>query len=460
MTFADFLRLLRRGLWLVLALAIGGALLGYLLARIQPTLFQASATILVTATPSASAADGQSGNLLAQSRAQLLVGLVSTDSVLERAQSSLGSEYSVEGLRTSVTATAVESTNFTTISASASTPQRAVAVVEAVVDAATTVGETLDTGTATGTGTGTGRTGATQNIRITEVTPATPPDRAFSPQPRNFVAAGGAIGLALAVLLLLIRDISSKRIRGADDVNELDLGLPVAVIERSSPLSLRRQRAAAQESYRYLRSNLLRALGPRGMVAITSVTPQSSVSELGSELARAINEVGFAVLVVDARITPGSRQGRIGGAGDAGSSKALVAPQPVDGPRRRGAQKETEARLSSIRLEDFSPEAHALVKRRGWQALADGPLMAQLRSASEEFEYIVLLLPSLADSAEAAVSAASTDAAVLQIDASVTKQGEVLLALERLRGSGVREIVGAVVGAAPMDVLPSSTRGL
>ncbi|MGT2425248.1 Wzz/FepE/Etk N-terminal domain-containing protein [Amnibacterium kyonggiense] len=452
MTFLEFVRLLRRGLVLVILVTVLGALGGLVLARLQPPSYQASATLLVTAIPQDSAANGQAANLFAQSRAQLLSSLITTDAVLSRARSTLGSRASLDDLRQSVSASSVENTNFTVLSASAPSADQAVEIVAAVANAAQSVGGALDSVA--------GRNGSTQDIRITQVTPPDRPSRAFSPQPRNYVAAGGALGLAAAILLLLIRDVASRRIRGADDVNELGLGFPVAVIEHSSPLSLRRQRKASIESYRYLRSTLIRALGSRGLIAVTSVSPSSSVSSLGFELAHAIQEVGLSVLVVDARLDLQHRDNpkrRGAGADEQVPPGVRARAGSHDIPTTGDASARTE-RLSTVRFEEFSPETGALVAERGWQALADSSLTEQLRSASNGFDHVVLLLPSLADSAESAVSAANTDAVVLQMDASVTKQGEVLLATERLRASGVKEIVGAVVGAAPMDVLPSSKR--
>jgi capsular polysaccharide biosynthesis protein len=444
LTFTDFVRLIRRGLWLIVLLTILGTATGALASRLQPTMYETSATLLVTAVPQASAADGQGANLLAQSRAQLLSQLALSDSVLSRAAETLDSRATLDELRSRVTASSVESSNFTTISASAPTAQLAVQTVEAVVSATQDVGESLDTATRAGT--------ALPSIRITEVTPAPVPARAYSPQPRNATIAGAAVGLALALIILSLREVLSQRVRGANDIRALDLGFPVAVIQRSAAIRGRRQGSATIESYRYLRSTLLHALGRRGVVAITSVSSRSSAADLGTELGRAIFEVGFSVLVIDARLTGNRVRVRTKDS----------RPEPA-GTRRsvRDAAKETqlvrsESDVTVVRFEDLSPDAAALVEQRGQQALADTAFTGELRERSRGFDYAVLLLPSMADCAEAAVAAAGADAAVLQIDASTTKRGEVLLAHQRLRASGVKEIVGAVVGAARMDVLPST----
>lgn len=442
----DFVQLVRRGLWVIALLTILGTMSGVLYSWLQPTVFQTSATLLVTAMPQQSVANGQSANLLAQSRAQLLTQLATSDSVLTRAASSMGSQTTLDDLRTAVTATTVENTNFTTIAASAATAKLAAVTVEAVVRATQDVGESLDTVTTSGT--------ASPGILITEVTPAEVPQRAFSPQPRNATLAGTAVGIALSLIVLSVREVLSQRVRGANDLRALGLGFPVVVIQRATALAGWRKGSSAVETYRYLRSNLLHTLGRRGVVAVTSISARSSDQDLGMELARAISEVGSSVIVIDARL---ARSGPRVQASQRPRVRAERDRSTLDsgGTTRAGVQN-VGADITLVRFEDLSSETAALVERRGQQALADLAFTKELRNVAGTFDYIVVLLPPMAECAESAVAAASTDAAVLQIDASVTRRGEVLLAHQQLRASGVLEIVGAVVGAARMDILPSA----
>ncbi|MBS1878069.1 MAG: polysaccharide biosynthesis tyrosine autokinase [Actinobacteria bacterium] len=131
---------------------------------------------------------------------------------------------------------------------------------------------------------------------------ATRPESPSSPNTKRNVALGIVVGILLAIAGVFLREQFDRRLRDADEIEEL-YGVPaLATIPGSKSLPRGGHDAAVGEAVKMLRANL-RLLGtgqPRRSLLITSAAPKEGKTMVAWSLARAGAAAGESVLVIEA----------------------------------------------------------------------------------------------------------------------------------------------------------------
>jgi Mrp family chromosome partitioning ATPase/capsular polysaccharide biosynthesis protein len=337
-TLRDYLRVLRRYRWAILALAVIGAAAGYGYAKQQQTVYQSGATVSFQdpgaelalvgygSNSQENAADVAEQNALTLTRPQILratqrklglkvplgeiaaglsaqttgVGLLqidgsSTDPLL--AQRLANAAASAVVAQSNAQAQAIFVSAVAHIKQQMSTLARQDARSPLLADQLAVYEDELARLTPLT------KTNSTAQI----VQPATAPGGPVSPKPTSDALIGAAIGLVLALLIAFVRDSFDRRLRTAKDIEEC-LHLPVVGHVRREIMGRIPYLANGGgdhsldiEAARILRRNLefLSLDHPPRSVLVTSGVPQEGKTTVAASLAFAMAAAGRRTLLVE-----------------------------------------------------------------------------------------------------------------------------------------------------------------
>ncbi len=433
MTLQDYLRVLRRGWWVILALTVLGALAGLAITLTTTPVWSAQATVHVAVSGDETPTDLQTGSSFATQRAFTYADLAETRTVLEPAAATLDDGTSADDLRTAVGATAREGTSLIDVGVTGSSPEAAVARADAVADALATQAPLLDA------------PAATSPVGVTLVQPAETPDSPDAPLPRNNLLIGIAVGLVLGVAVVVVADALSTRIRSSADLPSA----PGLVTLTSMPAPEKRSRHATRtdarlESFRQLRANLLFGSDVRGAIAVTGVTAASDAQGVARQLAAAFAEIGSDVVVVDVdlRTEDGRRPVRRSEAGPSAPGVADVLG---------GAARVDDV----VRLVPGGQVYEVPVGRvdaASAQRMSTPVMRDLLDVLTARFDHVVLACPPLVERSESAVAAKLAGNALVVVESGATRRADFLLALELLAGVRVTSVSVAIDHVRAQDL--------
>ncbi|MGY1684731.1 Wzz/FepE/Etk N-terminal domain-containing protein [Geodermatophilus sp. SYSU D00867] len=435
MTLQDYLRVLRRGWWVIAALTVLGALAGLAFTLVTTPLYTAQATIYVSVSGDESPTDLSTGQSFATQRAITYADLAETRTVLERAAAGLGDGTDVDDLRASVSATPREGTSLIDIGASGSDPQLVVARADAVANALTTEAPLLDA------------LGPNSPVRLAVVQSAETPSTPDAPRPRNNLLIGIAVGLVLGIAAVVVADALSTRIRSTSDLPPAS-GL---VTLTSMPAPKKRSRHVARtdarlESFRQLRANLLFGSDVRETIAVAGVTSASDAQGVARQLAMAFAEIGSNVVVVDVDLrADDGRRDR--------SERRVDAGPPAPGVADvLGGSAKVDDVVTLVPGEKVFEVPAGRVDASSAQRMSTPAMRKLLDALKEPFDYVVLACPPLIERSESAVAAKLAGNALVVVESGVTKQADFTLALELLAGVQVTSVSVAIDHVRDQDL--------
>ena len=154
------------------------------------------------------------------------------------------------------------------------------------------------------------------------------PTVAASPQPKRNTAVAAVVGLALGLLVAFLLDILDRRVKSAEEFEEL-YRVPTLATVPQSTFSARRhpEVGAAFEPFRILYSSLgfLSVSGPIRTVMVTSAIGEEGKTSLAVNLARAVALAGRTVVLVEADLRRPAFRSHFGAeGGPEGLTNALV----------------------------------------------------------------------------------------------------------------------------------------
>lgn len=293
----DLLQLwgLARRNWLVLlASLLAGLAIGAGVSYVQPTLYAATSTGYVVAGNSATVGDAFAGSNLAAEKAGTYLPLVQSRSVaeavaeeLEVSPGAVSLQGSTEGVIFRITATAPSA-------------DLARDMADAAIRATSIEANDLETLTVSGESSG--RT----VIRIVPVELAVTPSQPVSPDWTRNLIIGLALGLMAGFGLVVLRHTLDRRVRQSADVEEITQSSAMGVVPLASELvdsvSLARDRGAAAEALRQLRTNLrfVSVDNPPRSIVVTSANQSEGKSTIATHLASLLAESGQPTVLIDA----------------------------------------------------------------------------------------------------------------------------------------------------------------
>ena len=281
--------------WLqLLAALLAGLAIGAGVSYVQPTLYSATSTGYVVAGNSSTVGDAFAGSNLAAEKAGTYLPLVQSRSVaeavaeeLEISPGSVSLQGSTEGVIFRITATAPSAE---TARDMADTAIRATSIAANDLETLTVSGESS------------GRT----VVRIVPVELAVTPSQPVSPDWTRNLALGLMLGLLSGFGLVVLRHSLDRRVRQSTDVEEITQSSAMGVVPLASELvdrvSLARDRSAAAEALRQLRTNLrfVRVDSPPRSIVVTSANQSEGKSTIATHLASLLAESGQPTVLIDA----------------------------------------------------------------------------------------------------------------------------------------------------------------
>ena len=321
-----YVRVLWRRKWLFLAIAIAVPAATYAVTtRIHKT-YQASILMQVQAPAVDTTLFNSQASVPTDQSVEIASRLIETTGVAQAAAQQLSPPRPSAGaLLGALTLNPDPTTGFITITASAGTPQRAADIANAFGSAITTtrtqeavnlvnqaISRALAQLNALPKNAVIARrqlSGQVQRLRALRaaqgsnaqiIEPAVPPSAPSSPRPVRATALGLVIGLLLAFLAVALAEMLDRRVRSADDLEELT-GLPVlATVPRAAFRGV--ETFASAEAFRNLRTSLTYFNIDRKLdcVAIASPSQGDGKTLVALELAKACARAGLDVVLVDA----------------------------------------------------------------------------------------------------------------------------------------------------------------
>jgi capsular exopolysaccharide synthesis family protein len=278
---------------------------------------------------------------------------------------------------------------------------------------------------------------AANNISI--VDRAVPPIRPSRPEPLVNMALAAVIGLALGVVLALLRDALDQAVRTPFDI-ESDLDLPMLgaapVLKRGvTPAeALADNRSALAEAYQSLRSALQfsTANGFPKTLLITSPWPGGGKSTTASALARNVARLGFRVLLVDADLRNPSLHRVMNAPSGTGLSNLLTGSVEL----AQAVQTTAYPDLFLVTCGPLPPNPAEL--------LAGQRLAALVGEASALFDMVIFDGPPTMALADAPTIGSKVEATLLVVEANRTTRAQVRAAMRRLDMAGAH-VLGVVL---------------
>ncbi|MPY93062.1 MAG: hypothetical protein GEV08_08355 [Acidimicrobiia bacterium] len=269
-----------------------------------------------------------------------------------------------------------------------------------------------------------------------QLAPAEAHDTPVAPTPVRTVAFALAIGLVVGVVLALLTDRASPRVRTAKDLRRAVPEAPV--LAEISARGTRRSRgdkagAGPADQVRELRSALARAgdSGPPRRVQLTSASPGVNTAGLAADLASSFADIGLRALVVDANLRD-PQLGAVLGLGRAPGLTELLRGE------RTVAEVVLAARdrpLGALPAGRPGPTAGEL--------LGGGQLAALLAELADSCDVLVIDTPAVLDHADAAIVSLFVDTSLVATTPGRSTLHEVRAALDALGRVSAR--VGGLV---------------
>ena len=434
MDLQDYLRLLRKNVWLVVATSLVGlgVAAAYSLTRVPQ--FQATSTVFVSTQTGDTAQELNQGSNFTQARVKSYVNLVSTPIVLDPVISSLRLPLTEDQLDARLTATSPAGTTLIQISVQDADPATAASISNGIASSLTAEVQQIETPT--------GQT--ISPVKLSLVRPAPVPIAAVSPRLELNLGIGLLIGLAVGLAVAVLRRLLDTRIRGERDV-QLITGSPVIssiAFDRKAaerPLIVHMDpRSPRAEAFRTLRTNLqfLDVEGSHSFLVSSSV-PSEGKSTTAVNLAIALADAGARVIVVDADLRRSKVSDYMGVEGGAGLTDVLIG----------------RAELADVVQHWGSEELHVLpagkVPPNPSELLGSKVMSALIDRLEKEYDVVIFDAPPLLPVTDAAVLSKRVGGVIMVVATGRTSRHQLAAALAALEHVGAH-VAGLVLSMVPV----------
>ncbi|SCL35509.1 capsular exopolysaccharide family [Micromonospora nigra] len=264
-----------------------------------------------------------------------------------------------------------------------------------------------------------------------------------SPQPLRNFTIGGLLGLVAGVALAVLRGMADVRLRDAAGLQRVTgsplLGeIPLDTAARTAPLIVGEAATSARaEAVRKLRTNLrfVDVHEPARVIAVTSALQGEGKTTMSCNLAIALAEAGWRVLLVDADLRRPKVADYLGLDGGVGLTDVLVGDVQVGDVVQRWGDKS----LLVLPSGSTPPNPSELL---GSKAMAD--LLLGLR---ESADIVIIDTAPLLAVTDGVVVAVQSDGALLVSQQGRTSRTQVAAAARALHAVSVR-LLGCVLNMA------------
>lgn len=381
----------------VLCALLGAGIAVGLYVRTPPT--YAAEIQFYVSTPLPEGSNAQSAGQFAQSRVNSYIRLLGSEELARRVIDQTKIDATPQQVAGAITATTDVNTVLISVTVQSQSPDRAQTIAQGVADIFGKMVDELDNQ---------GRT--TALVVINTVSGPTLLTKPVAPQLRVFLAIGVGVGLVLAVVFVVARELLDTSVRTSAEVREITgspvLGsVPYDSTLRDNPLIGGMSTSLQAEAFRKARTNLqfVAAAREAGVILITSALPQEGKSVSAANLGVSLAELNKRVLVIDADLRRPRQAEYFDIANGAGLTNVLAGQVPVADV----IQPWGELQLSVLPSGEIPPNPAELL---GSQAMTD--LLARLRP---QYDHIIIDSPPVLPVTDATVLAGAVDGVVLVV---------------------------------------------
>ncbi len=426
------LRLVRRHWWIVLVtLMVALGVTALVTVRAQPR-YVASVTFFVT-TPSQGVTDAYQGGLFLQQRVKSYAELLTSDRLAQATVAGGQLGLTAEEVQRRISTSTEAGTVLLRASVTDTDQTRALRVTEALSAKFVELVQKVETRPDGGAG----------PIKIEIVGGPRVTPTPVSPQPVRNTAIGALIGLLAGVGLAILRGMADVRLRDAAGLQRVTgsplLGeIPIDSGARSAPLIVGDAATSARaEAVRKLRTNLrfVDVHEPARVIAVTSALQGEGKTTLSCNLAIALAEAGWRVLLVDADLRRPKVGDYLGVDAGVGLTDVLVGDVHVGDVVQRWGDKS----LLVLPSGSAPPNPSELL---GSKAMSD--LLVALR---ESADIVIIDTAPLLAVTDGVVVAVQADGALLVTQQGRTSRAQVAAAARSLHSVSVR-LLGCVLNMA------------
>jgi capsular exopolysaccharide synthesis family protein len=446
MELRDYLRGIRRHLLAILIMTALGVGVAYAWTLFQTPVYQASADGIIQADQVEDGANSLTGDSMARQKVETYLEMASWQDVADEAIRDLGLEISADQAVARIAVVNPDNTAIIRVSATGASPEEAVALAEAWIRAIATAIDDYE---------GDGTEGSAP-LTIVVASSASLPTQPIFPDLSTSLIVGGVLGLGFGIAFALIRTVSDRRIRTADEV-ETRTNLPVVGTIPIGDAQAGESRLfdpngstkgagfAVSEALRSLRTNLqfMDVDNPPRTIVVTSPLPGDGKSTIACNLAITLAAGGKPVVLVDGdlrRSTVATSMGVPGGAGlsDVLSGRAELAEVLQRTPR--------SPNLYVLTAGSVPPNpSEVLGSGRMRKLLADLAVHAT----------VIVDAPPLLPVTDGAVLTHQADGAIIVVSMGKTTYDLLEKALDTLHKSSGRAL-GIVMNKAPLRGIDAS----
>lgn len=422
MELRDFLRIVRKGWPLILALVVLGSAVGVGITLATTTIYQATVQIFVAAATSSDASQLSQGNLFSQAQVQSYISIANAPSVTVPVIREFNLDLTPDQLADQITADAPETKVLINLHVADQNPETAASLANAIAAQFNVVVAK------------TAETDGKAVVKLTVIHPATAPISPIKPNKFIDIGLGFLIGLLLGLGLVVLRDRLDNTVKGPNDFEAL--GVPVlgyVPLDRrtgKAPIAFRGDlHSARSEAYRQLRTNMqfVDIDNPPRIIAITSPMSADGKSTTAINLAAALAEASFRVCLIEADLRRPSLAKSLGLVGDVGFTTTLIGRAPIESVLQSAGR-------------NFSVLTSGPVPPNPSELLISDNARRLIAEIADRFDYTIIDTAPLLPVTDGAQIAAIADATLIVTRAGKTTKEQVERSVAALEKVGRRPV--------------------
>lgn len=436
MELRDYIRTVRKGWILIVAVVLAGGAAGVAFSLLATPKYDASTQLYVSVQPSdsATANDLVQGSSAAQRKVKSYVDVVTSSRVLQPVVDDLQLDFSAGQLRGMITAESQNNTVLLTITVRDVQAQRAAQIANAVGARFADVVNELERPEA----------GGPSSVKIATIEPAGTPQSQSSPRTTQNIVFGLLIGLLIGTGAVVFRSSIDTRIYSNLDIESLskapvlgNIGFNPDAKERPLVVSTDPMSPRA-EAFRSLRTNLqfVNLGSSKRCFVITSSLPGEGKTTTTSNLGVALSETGASVVMVDGDLRLPRLAETMGLEGAVGLTDVLIGRTNIaDVLQPWGGRS-----LFVLPAGRIPPNPSELLGSRAMTGV--------IEALTESFDYVLIDAPPLLPVTDAAVISKQAGGTLLVAASGRTRKADFLEAARKLDSAG-SALLGAILTMTP-----------
>jgi len=431
MELIQYWRVIRRWAWLIILCPFVAGLAAGLISLQLPKVYEAKVALLVRPAQPLSG-DPSVAALTADQILRTYASWMTKPPILQKVISDQNLQTDAVGLSKQITVTPEPNTTILDVAVKDTDPARAMNTANTLVsDFIAQVKETQQT-----------ESTASSKDNFVVVSPAVQPTQPVFPKPLLNIGLGLFVGLIVGLGLAFLLDYLDQSVRSDEILRERTGLVPLGHIayvpakqDRRGELLTLGGDSPVVEAYKALRTNLLFSSVDKEVktIVITSAGPNEGKSRTAANLAVVLAQAGHPTLLVDADFRRPSQHRMFGRVRNVGLSNLIVQDQP-----------EAALFLADEQVKDLVILASGPTPPNPSELLGSAQMAGLLARFRKHFDYVVIDTPPVNAVTDASVLAASSDAAILVVEANKATYTGVLHAKHALERVGAR-VLGSVM---------------